>query len=114
MAASKQFITSTRPAKGEQPFWQLAGATWRHLAGDFAQTGFSFEWHEWDALRPLKWADSFHPSSVEICLNLEGSGWVGADGVRMDIGSETVGFFACNGKRLTAEREQGQHHQFLS
>lgn len=98
----------------EQPFWQLAGAVWQHLAGSFDQNGYSFEWHDWDAVSPLDWAGSFHPGSVEICLNLQGSAWVEADGLKMQLSPETVGFFVVNGKRPAAEREPKQHHQFLS
>ena len=113
-AAPNQFVRSARPVLREQPFWHTAGASWRRLAGDFSEAGFSFEWHEWHAQRDLKWAESFHPNSVEICLNLQGSGWVGAEGVRMDLGPETVGFFVCNGIPLAAERKAGELHQFLS
>jgi len=102
------------PGKDEARFWQLAGTAWRQLGGSFDEAGFSFEWHEWDAGEPLKWGDSFHPHSVEICLNLQGSGWVNAEGGRMELAPQTAGFLATNGGRLSAERMGGQQHQFLS
>lgn len=101
-------------ARGEQPFWRLAGASWWQVAGGFAEDGFSFEWHEWEAAKPLAWAGSFHPESVEICLNLQGSGWVACNGARMELAADTAGFFVANGGRLTAERRQGERHKFLS
>jgi AraC-like DNA-binding protein len=116
--------TATRPMLGpaasgsppghEQPFWQRAGAVWRQLAGGFSRDGFSFEWHELQPSGSLNWANSFHPASVEICLNLQGSGWIVADGTRMDFGPDTVAFFATNGGHLKAQRLAGQHHRFLS
>ncbi|HYG36896.1 MAG TPA: AraC family transcriptional regulator [Clostridia bacterium] len=98
----------------EQPFWQHAGAAWRQLAGSIDQAGFSFEWHEWDASAPLNWARSFHPHSVEICLNLQGTGWVATSQERIEFSSETAGFFVTNGNPLSGERHAGQRHQFLS
>ena len=116
--------TATRPALVpaaagtppgyEPPFWQRAGAVWRQLAGSFSRDGFSFEWHELQPPANLNWANSFHPASVEICLNLQGFGWVVADGARMDFGPDTAAFFATNGGHLQAQRLAGQHHQFLS
>jgi AraC-like DNA-binding protein len=84
------------------------------LAGGFRQSGFSFEWHDWDATQPLNWADSFHPESVAACVNLEGFGWIGCNGVRMELSPGTMGFFVLAGGHAGAERALGQHHQFLS
>jgi AraC-like DNA-binding protein len=84
------------------------------LAGSFSRDGFSFEWHELQPAANLNWANSFHPESVEICLNLRGSGWVVAEGARMDFGPDTAAFFATNGSHLQAQRLAGHQHQFLS
>lgn len=102
------------PDRSERPFWRLAGASWRQIAGGFKEAGFSFEWHEWDAVGPLAWAESFHRQSVEICLNLQGNAWVSGNDVRMEFGDDTVGFFASTGFPLEAERKTSQHHRFLS
>jgi AraC-like DNA-binding protein len=108
---------TSNPASGhsEQPFWQRAGASWRQLAGGFSDAGFSFEWHDWNAGNsPLPWARSFHSGSIEICLNLQGSGWVACDGGRIELTPGAAGFFAIQGGTVRAERSGGQHHQFLS
>lgn len=102
------------PGRHERPFWRLAGASWRQLAGDFTERGFSLEWHEWNAVEPLPWHESFHQPSVEICLNLQGEGWVEAGGTRMEFRAERVGFFSNHRRSLTAERRAGQAHKFLS
>lgn len=102
------------PAGLERPFWHRAGATWRQLGGGLARVGFSFEWHELEPTVPLNWAQSFHPSSIEICLNLQGSGWVAAGRQRIEIGPETAGFFGTEGGRLAGQRLARQRHQFLS
>jgi AraC-like DNA-binding protein len=98
----------------EALFWSGIGAAWRQLAGGIDATGFSFEYHEWEAGPAIDWSNSFHPQSVEICLNLEGAGWVAAESDRMEFQAETAGFFGCNGAKLLAAREAGQRHRFLS
>jgi AraC-like DNA-binding protein len=106
--------TSKTNTGREGPFWLRAGAVWRQLAGDFEQSGFSFEWHELEPDSAVNWAGSFHPGSIEICFNLHGSGWVAANQERMDFGPETAGFFATNGRPLKGERLGSQRHRFLS
>jgi AraC-like DNA-binding protein len=98
----------------EQPFWRRAGADWRQLAGNFRDSGFSFEWHEWHAPVALDWAGSFHPGSLEICLNLEGTAWVGMGDSRITFAPCTAGFFAVKGPEIRGERAGGERHKFLS
>ena len=105
---------ANRTGAFEGPFWNGIGATWRQIAGGMKAAGFSFEYHEWEAGPAVDWSDSFHPQSVEICLNLEGIGWVVAGSNRMEFQAETAGFFGCNGATLLAKREAGQRHRFLS
>jgi len=104
----------SRATSPEQAFWHSAGPGWRHLAGAFSTAGYSFEWQDGEAARPVHWAESFHPHSVEICLNLQGTGWVAANKARMDLAPGAAGFFASRGAQLEAERNPGEHHQFLS
>jgi len=106
--------SAARRGMSEQSFWEVAGASWRHLAGGFEEPGFSFEWHDCETVQALAWAQSFHPGSVEICLNLEGSAWVATDASRLEFRPDTAGFFVNNGAPLAAQREAGQRHQFLS
>jgi AraC-like DNA-binding protein len=101
-----------KPAS-ERDFWAAAGVGWQQLGGDFHRAGFSIEWHDWHTEHALDWAESFHPESIEICLNLEGAGWVGRGTLRREFGSGTAGFYTTTGE-LAAERAGGQRHRFLS
>jgi AraC-like DNA-binding protein len=109
-------VRSRRPElpNRERPFWREAGVAWRQLAGGISEAGFSLEWHEGYTAGPVDWAHSFHPRSVEICLNLQGTGTVSSGGVGMELGPESVGFLAVNGQKVSAQRVAGQQHQFLS
>ena len=50
--------------------WKAVGPGWRPLFGSYRDLGFSFEWHEFTAKEEFDWSRSFHPGSVELCLNL--------------------------------------------
>ncbi len=56
----------------EDTIWAGLGAEWRQLGGSFRRHGFSFEWHELETAGDVDWGRSFHPGSVEICLNFSG------------------------------------------
>jgi len=102
------------PAFSEKSAWAPVGAGWRQLHGSYQELGFSFEWHDFTAQKFVDWGRSFHPGSIEICLNLDGRGLV-ADGSReMIFAPLTAGFYRQGASRLVARREQGGRHQFLT
>jgi AraC-like DNA-binding protein len=113
-ARSARSRSSIAANTDEASFWSGLGVAWRQLAGGMAAAGFSFEYHEWQAGPAVDWSSSFHPQSVEICLNLEGTAWVAAGSDRMEFQGESAGFFGCNGANLLAGREPDQRHRFLS
>lgn len=76
--------------------------------------GYSFEWHDFQSPRELDWASSFHPDCVELCLNLDGSGFVEGRGSRADFKPSTAGFYYRQKEPLTARRSAGERHQFLT
>src|SRR5580765_8157276 len=57
----------------EAGVWESFGFGWQPLWAGFHQHGFSVEWHDFECRSSLDWAGSFHPNSIEICLNLEGA-----------------------------------------
>ena len=67
----------TAPVPSESAMWRAIGSGWRQLFGDFRGLGVSFEWHEFTPRENLDWSRSFHPESLELCLNLAGNGEVG-------------------------------------
>ncbi len=99
---------------GEGPLWSGIGARWRQLSGDFFRSGFSFEWHDFEARQDFDWSRSFHPDSVEICLNLNGTGEVKLDRSAATFGPMQAGFYRQASTPLTATRFAGTSHQFIT
>jgi len=98
----------------EATAWRDVGAGWQRIFGSFHGVGFSFEWHDFLAKHEFDWAPTFHPDCVELCLNLQGSGFVEGRGGRTDFAPNTAGFYHRTGEPLTAKRAAGEQHQFLT
>ena len=85
----------------------------RALYGDFERLGVSVEWHDFQVQQPLDWGLSFRPRSLEVCLNLEGRGAVGAR-TRSDYVAGSSGYYALADGPLPATRTAKDRHQFLT
>lgn len=102
------------PPFTERPMWRAVGDGWRHLHGSVRGTGVSFEWHDFKANGEFDWGKSFHPGSIEVCLNLGGNGRVTLNKSEAIFTPLTVGFYRRADKPLNATRQAGQRHQFLT
>jgi AraC family transcriptional regulator len=98
----------------EIPAWRAVGDGWRHLHGSVGGAGVSFEWHDFQTEQEFDWGRSFHPGSVEICMNLEGDGAVSFNKRRAAFTPLTAGFYRRGSKPLRATRSASQRHQFLT
>jgi AraC-like DNA-binding protein len=94
--------------------WRDVGSGWQPLSGSFRGAGYSMEWHDFFARREFDWAASFHPDGVELCLNLDGHGFVAGRSTRAEFAPNTAGFYHRKAEPLTARREAGEQHQFLT
>jgi AraC family transcriptional regulator len=98
----------------ELPAWGSAGSGWTQLFGSFEKLGVSFEWHEFSTAETLDWGKSFHPESLEICLNLAGSGSIAVGKARAELSGHSAGFYYRGCTPLSARRGPNQRHQFLT
>jgi len=98
----------------ESAAWEGVPGGWRPLYGSFARQGFSIEWHDFEIGEGLDWARSFHPKSLEICLNLSGCGSVGAGASRVLFRPRTAGHYVATDEILPADRHAAQRHRFLT
>ena len=103
-------------AFSEAPAWRSVGKGWQHLHGSFPESGFSLEWHDFTAPAgaDFDWSRSFHPDSVEICLNLSGTGEVSAGRDTLMFSPQTAGFYSQSEARLKGVRRAGERHQFIT
>ena len=98
----------------EADAWRDVGKGWQPLFGSFHGAGYSIEWHDFTAKREFDWGASFHPGCVELCLNLEGHGFVDGGGQRAEFAPNTVGFYHRKAEPLIARRAANEQHQFLT
>ena len=98
----------------ERPVWNAIGEGWRHLHGSVRGAGESFEWHDFKTHGEFDWGKSFHPGSIEVCLNLAGNGSVAFNGREVAFTPLTVGFYRRGEQPLRASRQGEQRHQFLT
>lgn len=112
--ASDDTEISVVPPFTERPVWRVVGDGWRHLHGSLRGAGVSFEWHDFKTHEEFDWGRSFHPDSVEICLNLEGEGRVSSNKQEAVFVPLTGGFYRQGERSLCATRSANQRHQFLT
>ena len=103
-----------RPDFSEAQAWSAVGSGWRPLFGSYGKLGFSFEWHDFHSTRELDWSRSFHPGSVELCLNLAGNAALQDNKERAELGPRTSAFYHQGEPPLTATRRAGEKHQFIT
>jgi AraC family transcriptional regulator len=104
-------MIANRETAAERGAWRGVAQGWRQLYGDFDRMGVSIQWHDFRTSRPFDWGLSFHPRSVEFCLNLEGRGAVGDRG---DYIPGSAGYYAVTDEPLPASRHARDHHQFVT
>jgi AraC-like DNA-binding protein len=108
--------SQSKTVSNEGSLWQSVGAEWRQLYGSFASLGVSFEWQEFSPETPFNWGRSFHPQSLEICLNLRGGGVLRASAREFNVNSSTAIFYwtGTGPSGLEANRSVGERHEFLT
>lgn len=104
-------MVPSNEAVAERGAWRQVPRGWRQLWGDFDRLGVSLEWHDFRTTRSLDWGLSFHPRSIEFCLNIEGRGAVGDRG---DYFSNSAGYYGVTDEPLRASRQAKDHHQFVT
>ena len=114
VAQAAQPVASAETPFQEAPAWSAVGAGWRPLFGSFRALGFSFEWHDFLTEHDLDWARSFHPGSVELCLNLEGQGLLTDARRTVELRPRTSVFYLQNNPPLAARRRAQERHRFIT
>lgn len=111
---SELSVQSLEPESPERGAWDGVRSGWRLLYGSFADLGVAMEWHDFQSDDALDWGRSFHPGSVELCLNQSGGGEVRAGRQRTIFRAQTAGFYSAGSGAVVAERHAGDAHRFLT
>ncbi len=108
-------MTPVHGCRAEQSAWSDVRDGWQTLYGDFDRLGMSVEWHDFQTERPLDWGRSFHPQSIEFCLNLQGRGAVGnKDEGRGDYVPGSSGYYSVTNQPVAASRAADDRHRFVT
>ena len=102
------------PLFAEAPVWKSIGPGWRPLFGRYRDLGFSFEWHEFASNEEFNWGKSFHPGSIELCLNLDGHGKLFDGKQTIEVQPQTFAFYFQGEPPLVATRNANEHHCFIT
>ena len=99
----------------ENGVWRNIQGEWRQLFGSFSREGISIEYHQFRSEKELDWSRSFHEDSLEICLNLQGTGVLYTGKEHDLLGVRSVACYL-PGRRsgFVATRTPGEHHHFLT
>src|SRR6476646_525545 len=73
----RNLVAMSSQCAAEQDAWREVKNGWRPLYGDVDSMGVAVEWHDFRTERSFNWGRTFHPNSLEFCLNLAGRGAVG-------------------------------------
>src|SRR5687768_14538306 len=90
--------------------WSRVEGTWQQLHGSFEARGVSVEWHDFHSEADLEWSQSFHPESIEICLNLAGTGTLRSGRGELTISDRGIALYQ-QSERLQAIRQPGDTHR---
>ena len=105
----------TLSSTAENGVWRNIQGEWRQLFGSFSREGVSVEYHQFRSEKELDWSRSFHPGSLEICLNLQGTGSLRAGEHELAIGVRSVAcYLPATGGKFRAARTTGEHHHFVT
>jgi len=104
----------SNPLRGEQAAWAQIEGTWRPLHGSFFDQGWSVEWHDFRIDYDLDWGRSFHPGSLEICLNFSGHGTLQDGTAQRALGPDQIALYTLQATRLRALRSANSLHRFLT
>ena len=104
----------TNKPRFEDAVWHRVHGEWRQIYGSFPNDGVSIEWHDFDTPAELNWAESFHTDSLEICLNLSGSGSISRRAQAVTVGDFTLAVYRADAAGIRAARSAAGRHRFIT
>ena len=102
------------PHAQEADAWRAIRGTWQPLHGAFFEQGLSVEWHDFHVDDDMDWARSFHPQSIEICLNFSGTAELRTGNSECLLGPNQLAIYSTQTERMRAVRHSGRLHRFIT
>lgn len=106
--------TTLLDGEGERSVWAQVHGVWQPLYGGFADQGVSVEWHDFQVVTPLDWAESFHEGSLEVCLNYTGNAELSVGPETQELAAGRFALYTSRGQRPEARRNAGSMHRFIT
>lgn len=100
--------------KWESAAWKQILGLWTPLYGNFFTDGCSLEWHDFHLCKDLQWSQSFHPQSLEICLNFSGNAHFTEGNSQFALGANQLAIYATGNHQIAAHRTADSIHRFVT
>src|SRR5688500_13959580 len=98
----------------EAAAWRDIAGTWLPLYGSFFEGGVSVEWHDFTLAHDMDWAGSFHPGSLEICLNFSALARLQDGEAVRELPAGSLAIYTTRDRAPRAIRVSGSWHRFLT
>lgn len=94
--------------------WHKVSGSWQPLFGGLAEHGLSLEWHDFQITDEIDWSGSFHPGSLELCLNFSGAARIQDGAIHRDLEAGMIAIYTARKNAPSAVRFPGSIHRFLT
>lgn len=78
------------------------------------EEGLSIEWHDFSVDQEMDWGRSFHPGSLELCLNFSGLGSLQEGSESRPLLPNQLAIYSTQEKPIQAVRHTASMHRFLT
>jgi len=119
MQSRRHPVNNITPSSSVQPLieasvWKRIDGIWRKIHGSFPEKGASIEWHDFSNVENVDWAESFHPLSLEICLNFSGRAKLQQNKTVVVVDAEQIATYVTGNRAIKAQRTSGHLHRFFT
>ncbi len=115
-ARSQPDLGRKRPSAAfrETIAWQPIGDRSRQLYGGYCDSGVSIELQDFEVGQSFEWSRSFHPESLQLCLNLAGHGLIQCGEAAAHLDPSSAMFYFTGKQAIQAWRDANVRHRFIT
>lgn len=105
---------SSVPRKHAERVWKHVSGTWQPLFGSFYERGVSIEWHDFRPTEDIDCTPSFHPGSLELCLNFSGTVQLQDGTAQRECPAGHIAIYTARQNAPRTMRMAGSWHRFIT